>query len=96
MVFTPILLYLPLLGMKGSLKSNTNIFNGSRGVLNIDTIFLNPGQIVLKLLLLYPLLPLFTPYYPNFGHKYQGDLRGLSICFSMSACYEFVPGLYEF
>ena len=70
MVITPILPYLPPLGMKEWLKINTNIFNGFRSGLSIclDTNFMNTGYIVLKLLLLYPLLPLFTPYYPNFMH----------------------------
>ena len=56
-----ILLYLPLLGMKGWLKYFYWIPQG------------------LKHLFRYK----FTPYYPNFGHLYQGDLRGQLICFSM-------------
>ena len=45
MVITPIVPYLPLLGMKWWLKINTNIFNGFRKGLNIclDTNFMNPG-----------------------------------------------------
>ena len=48
--------------MKGWLKINTNIFSGYRRGLNIclDTNFMNPGQIVLNVSLLYPLLPLIT------------------------------------
>ena len=66
---------------------------------------MNPGQIVLKLSLLFPLLPLFTPLLPPFRELIPGEPRGLLICFFMlsqqymlkfSACYEFVPGLYEF
>ena len=68
MVITSILPYLPLLGMKRWLKINTNIFNGFRGGINIclDTIFMNSGYIVLKLSLLFPLLPLLTPLLPPF------------------------------
>ena len=44
MVITPILPYSPLLGMKGWLKMNTNIFNEFRRGLNIclDTNFMKP------------------------------------------------------
>ena len=55
------------------------------------------------------IIPFITPIYPFItpisGTNTRGDLRRLLICFSMlsqqymlkfSACYEFVPGLYEF
>ena len=55
------------------------------------------------------IIPFITPIYPLITPvsctNTRGDLRRLLICFSMlsqqymlkfSACYEFVPGLYEF
>ena len=49
--------------------------------------------------------PFITPIYPLITPISGTNTRGLLICFSMlsqqymlkfSACYEFVPGLYEF
>ena len=64
MVITSILPYLPLLGMKRWLKINTNICNGFLRGINIclDTIFMNPGYIVLKVIVIIPLN--ITPIYP--------------------------------
>ena len=63
---------------------------------------LNSFKVVVNIPFNTPIYPLITPIS---GTNTRGDLRGLLICFSMlsqqymltfSACYEFVPGLYEF
>ena len=83
MVITPILAYLTLLVIKWCLKSNINNFNGNPQGLKHMFIykFYEFSVNSFEVNILY--LPLFTPYYPNLGHLYQADFRGLLICFSM-------------
>ena len=62
---------------------------------------LNSFKVIVIILFITPIYPIITPIS---GTNTRGIL-GLLICFSMlyqqymltfSACYEFVPGLYEF